>query len=275
MKILPIVLACLMSAPAAAATASFSKVLVIVLENADYSAAASRPFLRKLMKRGATLTDYHGVAHPSLPNYIAMIAGDTMGVRDDSPVNLSDRQLGDLLEGKGLSWAAYAEGYPGGCFLGRSKGSYARKHVPFLSFTSVQKNPARCARVKNSAALDADAAAGLPAFSLYIPDLDDDGHDTGVAAADSWLEGFLGPKLDDPSFMKDLLVVVTFDEDSGTRDNHILTVLLGDAVTPGSTSDVRYSHISLLKTVENAFDLGDLGRRDAAAAAIDGVWRGR
>jgi len=266
------VLSCLLASGAHAAPA-FHKVLVIVLENTDYDKAAAAPFLTKLAARGATLTGYTGVAHPSQPNYVAMIAGDTLGVRDDKPVNLSGRHLGDLLDAKGLSWGVYAEGYPGGCFLGDKSGLYARKHVPFLSFTSVQKSPALCARVKDAAAFDADAAAGrLPAYSLYVPDLNDDGHDTGVDAADQWLAGFLGPRLDDANFMNGLLVVVTFDESASKTDSRILTILAGGGAAAGASSDAPYDHYSLLKTIENGLGLGDLGRKDSSAAAIDGVW---
>lgn len=257
-----------------AESAPFRKVLVIVLENEDYAQAAAQPFLKKLMARGATLTNYYGVTHPSQPNYIAMIAGDTLGVDGDGRVDLPGRQLGDLLEDKGLSWAAYAEDYPGGCFLGAGSGNYARKHLPFLSFTRVSEDPARCARVKPAAALETDlAAGGLPAYSLYVPDLNDDGHDTDVSAADAWLARFLGPKLDDPRFMSGLLVVVTFDEGALGSDNQVLTVLVGDGVVPGAASAARYDHVSLLKTVEQGLGLGDLGRGDASAAPIDGVWK--
>ncbi|MDD5302768.1 MAG: alkaline phosphatase family protein [Elusimicrobia bacterium] len=269
------VLALVLALPpsAKAASSAFSKVLVIVLENTDYDRAAAQPFMTKLAARGATLTGYNGVAHPSQPNYVAMIAGDTLGVKDDKPVDLSGRHLGDLLDAKGLSWGVYAEGYPGGCFLGDKSGRYARKHVPFLSFTSVQKSPAKCARVQDASALDADAAAGrLPAFSLYVPDLDDDGHDTGVAVADRWLAGFLGPKLDDAGFMKGLLVVVTFDESASKTNSRILTILLGAGIKPGSASAAAYDHYSLLRTIEDGLGLGDLGRKDSSASPIDGVW---
>jgi hypothetical protein len=276
MNIKPVALTFLLAlalARAASAAPAFSKVLVIVLENTDYDRAAAQPFMTKLAARGATLTAYNGVTHPSQPNYIAMIAGDTLGVKDDKPVNLPGRHLGDLLAAKGLSWGAYAEGYPGGCFLGDRSGKYVRKHVPFLSFTSVQKSPSQCAQIQDGSALDADAAAGrLPAFSLYVPNLSNDGHDTGVAVADQWLAGFLGPKLDDAAFMSGLLVVVTFDESASKTDSRILTILLGAGIKPGSASSASYDHYSLLRTIEDGLGLGDLGRKDSSASAIGGVW---
>jgi hypothetical protein len=43
-----------------------------------------------------------------------------------------------------------------------------------------------------------------------------DGHDTGAAYADSWLQGFLEPKLSNANFITRTAVVVIFDENSGT-----------------------------------------------------------
>lgn len=280
------VLSCLLAIPAAARAADdqpfvnpgFRRVMVVVLENADYKKAVRQPFLAGLMKRGATLTDYHAITHPSQPNYVALIGGDTLGIVDDSRVDLNDRvrHLGDLLEAKGKTWAAYAEDYPGHCFYRERNGRYARKHEPFMSFLDVVTVPHHCAKVKDAAELDKDLAAdALPDFSLYTPGLDNDGHDTDVAYADRWLKKRFGPLLDDPEFMGGMLFVVTFDEDSGTKGNRILTVLVGDTVKSGVKSSTRYDHYSLLRTIEDAFKLGTLGRHDARASPIDGIWRTR
>ena len=250
------------------------KVMIIILENTDYEAALGSPYLASLAGKGALLSNYHAVGHPSQPNYIALIAGDTLAVRNNNPANLDARQVGDLLADAGKTWAVYAEEYPGHCFLEESSGRYVRKHVPFLSFRSVQQDPALCARIRNAAALDADLAAGaLPDFSLYVPNLVNDGHDRGVARADTWLAEAFGPRIADPNFMKDLLLVITFDESSKSGDNRVLTLLLGDPVRPGAVSDRRYDHYSLLRTIEQGFGLGSLGRRDEKAEPISGVWR--
>src|SRR6185503_13744968 len=100
--------------------------------------AVKMPYLAALAKRGALLSNDHAEVHPSQPNYIAMIAGSSHGVDDDRRVTLDERHIGDLLEEHGLTWKVYAEDYPGHCFLGSSRGLYARKHVPFPSFKNVQ-----------------------------------------------------------------------------------------------------------------------------------------
>jgi len=55
-------------------------IVVVVLENTKFKDAKAQPFLGGLAKKGALLTNYKGVVHPSQPNYIAMISGSTHGV---------------------------------------------------------------------------------------------------------------------------------------------------------------------------------------------------
>lgn len=68
-----------------------------------------------------------------------MIKGDTDGVFLDFDSTLSDNTIVDLLEPKGITWKAYAENYGGGCALDSNEngGLYVRKHVPFVSFTTI------------------------------------------------------------------------------------------------------------------------------------------
>jgi phospholipase C len=249
--------------------------MTVVLENTNYEDALRQPFLASLARRGALLTHFTAEAHPSQPNYIALISGSTLGVTSDGNVSLDERHVGDLLEANGLHWKVYAEGYPGNCFLGAAAGAYVRKHVPFLSFKNVQNDRARCARIVNASELASDVRDGtLPEYSLYVPDLKNDGHDTGVAYADRWLSATFGPLLQDPRFTKDLLFIVTFDESKGYifGGNHVATILLGEAVAPGTILDAHYDHYGLLRLVEDGFGLGSLGQGDAHAAVITG-WK--
>jgi hypothetical protein len=254
----------------------FTHVFIVVLENTNAADAARQPFLARLIREGLYLRNYHGVSRPSQPNYIALVAGSTLGITSNDNVTRDLEHIGDLLERKGRSWKAYAGSYPGGCYLSATAGGglYARKHVPFLSFANIQHDPSRCAaHVVDSGQLYADIAAGaLPSYSLYIPNQNDDGHDTGIAFADRWLERTFAPLLANPRFTEGLLFVVTFDEASGSdASNRVVTVLWGDGIAPGEVSDVHYDHYDLLRTVEDLFLTGTLGRADAQARAIPQV----
>ncbi len=167
------------------------------------------------------------------------------------------RHLGDLLEERGLTWRAYAENYPGNCYLGvaagsPSSGQYVRRHVPFLNFVNVQNNRQRCIdRVVDATVLDADIATGtLPSFALYIPNNRNNGHDTGVAVADQWLQSRFRTLLADPRFISDMLFMVTFDESATFLDAPVYIVFAGPPVAVGRTSTHNYDHYSLLRTIE-------------------------
>jgi acid phosphatase len=81
-----------------------------------------------------------------------------------------------------------------------------------------------------------------------------DGHDTSVTVAGVWLKQFLAPLLDDPNFMDNTLVLLTFDEnETYSIQNRVFSVLLGDAVPKelvGTTDDNYYNHYSEISTVE-------------------------
>lgn len=259
------------SAPTSTPASAFQHIFIIVFENKNQSEMLANPYFADLAKRGALLSQYYGIAHPSQPNYVAMIGGDTFGIIDDSNHNLPQNNLVDLLEAAGVSWKAYQENYPSACFAGGSASAlYARKHNPFISFDNIRTNPTRCAKIVNAIELSNDIATNrLPAFSFYTPNVENDAHDKPISFGANWLQDFLEPKLRDPDFTTSTLVVVTSDESQSFGANPtralIYTVLLGSMVHAGSTDSTRYTHYSLLRTIENNFRLGTLNRNDATA----------
>jgi hypothetical protein len=50
---------------------------------------ADAPFINDLAHRYSVATNYHGVTHPSLPNYLAMISGDYQGIFDDCKAGIT------------------------------------------------------------------------------------------------------------------------------------------------------------------------------------------
>src|SRR4051794_6133518 len=71
----------LRSVPAAGAGFTHpSRVAVLVLENRSYGQVIGNrdaPYLNRLAARNALATHYYALAHPSLPNYIALTSGST------------------------------------------------------------------------------------------------------------------------------------------------------------------------------------------------------
>jgi len=252
----------------------FEHVLIVVLENEDQEDVLKNPYMKALAGQGASLSDYNGLFHPSYPNYLALVAGDFFHTQGDNQKDISSKTIADLLEPR-LTWKQYAENFPGSCFKGDHAGNlYARKHVPFMSFTSIQDNKERCRNV-----VSADPAHPerfdrhhLPNYAFFSPNMDDDGHDTSLSDAAQWLQRFLDPILADPGVMNDTLIVVTFDESAAQANNHIYTVLLGNMVKKGCTSNLPYDHYNLLRTIEDNFGIGTLGTKDQESSPITGIW---
>jgi hypothetical protein len=264
---------------------AFDRIFVVMLENMHYNAVIANAYFKRLAGRGALLSNYFGLYHPSQPNYIAAVGGLAFGVVDDKlhDIALNEENVVDLLERAGVTWKAYMEDLPADKTV-LSEGKYFRKHNPFVSFTNIRENPARLARIVDATELAADVAAdALPQYGWYTPNIENDGHSVpptfeptnpvgNVDFAAQWLERFLEPLLATPEFADGTLVVVTFDESIPHWDNHVYTVLLGAGVTPGTVARDRFDHYSLLRTVEDNFDLGTLGRNDANATPFAFLW---
>ena len=198
----------IIASTAISAGANFDRAIFVVFENTNAGEALRQPFFGRLAAAGANFTNMLAATHPSQPNYIALTAGSTHGVRNNNPHDLDVANIADLLEAKGLTWKVYAEGYPGGCFTGKTSNGYARKHNPFISFTGIQKNPSRCANIVDEKQFDRDAAAGtLPNYAFYVPDNKNSGHDTGVAYADRFYQAKFERLVADPVFMKRTVLI--------------------------------------------------------------------
>ena len=264
----------------------FDHVVIVMMENQGLDEARGDPYIASLSEKGAWFSNYHAITHPSFPNYLAIVAGSTYGIEHDhEPRPLKGETIADRLEEKGLTWKSYAENYPGGCFLGEGAGAgrvtpaadpvelYARKHVPFLAFASIQNDHERCGHVVGASQFMRDARAGnLPNYSFYTPNMFNDGHDTSLEASSKWLRGFVTSLERTVAMHQRTLVVIVWDE-GGSRDNRVLAVLIGDVVKPGKYS-ARVTHYSLLRTVEDNFGLRSLGGADEHASPFPAsVWR--
>jgi len=180
-----------------------------------------------------------------------------------------------------VTWKSYQENYPKdqGCFtrLTTSDYLYVRKHNPFISFKRVQETPELCAKVVNADELSVDANYGtVPQLVYFTPNMDDDGHDTTVRYATSWLEKFMKTYLHHPKMKRRTLFFITFDERENYQDgkedgeNKVFTLMLGDVMRKGRgrRNNRRFDHYDMLRTVEENWGLGTLGREDKKAKVL-------
>ncbi len=59
----------------------FDRVFVVVFENKNRSDVLRVPYFAELAKRGEQFPRFVGETHPSQPNYLAMVGGDTFVAR--------------------------------------------------------------------------------------------------------------------------------------------------------------------------------------------------
>jgi phosphatidylinositol-3-phosphatase len=241
-----------------------SHVVVLVMENKSYeqvTTAKGSTYFRKLASRYALPKHIYGIRHPSLPNYLALIGGSTFGITENcTSCHVKARTLPDQLDANGFSWRAYMEGMPKRCFKGAEHELYAKKHNPFMYLDAIVNDPARCANVVPYKRLGADLRDGrLPDFAFITPDLCNDTHDCSIATGDRHLAHIV------PAILRELgprgLLFVTWDEGSDDRGccgtaagGRMATVVAGPDVKQGAVaSGSRYTHYSILRTIEEAF----------------------
>jgi phosphatidylinositol-3-phosphatase len=226
-------------------------VFVIVMENRSYDQALAGAYTAQLAARNGVASNYHGVSHPSLPNYLAMTSGSTWGVADDGYHDLPSTGLGAQLTGAGITWRAYMEGMTNTCFA--SPYPYSLKHDPFPYYGG------RCpAQVVPFSRFSSDLRTGdLPNFVWITPGLCNDGHDCSTAVADRWLSQVVPEIQATPAWQQNGLLVITWDEGEDSA-NHVLTLVIRPGA-PHQTSNRYYDHYSLLATIEDRLGVPRLG----------------
>jgi len=265
----------------AAAVPAFSHVFVVVMENHSYSeiiGSSSAPYINSLTTQGAVATSYYGVAHPSLPNYLALAGGSTFGIASDCTTCwINAANIGDTLESAGKTWKAYQESMPSSCFVGDSS-PYAQKHNPFIYFNDIRTNSTRCNAHEvpyTQLATDLQSTSTTPNYAFITPNMCNDMHDCTVATGDAWLKQQIPLILGSAAFKtQSSLLAITWDEDDSSSSNQVPLILLGSGVAPGGRSSVPYNHYNLLRTIEDALGLATLTSIDAGAGAITDLFAG-
>jgi hypothetical protein len=258
--------------PAGGAVPSFSHVFVIVMENHEYNSVIGNPaapYTNSLITNYGLATNYYASSHPSLPNYLALTAGSTFGIASDcTTCFVSATNIADQVEASGRSWKAYMEDMPVPCYMGASSGNYAMKHNPFMYYTNIRNDPARCAaHVAPFTQFWVDMSSGVvPDFVWITPNMCNDTHDCPVGTGDAWLRSVVPTITGSAAFRHGGVLFITYDEGttsagccSGSWGGHVATLVIAPNAISGFRSAVAENHYGLLRTIEDGFQLSHLG----------------
>lgn len=246
-------------------------VLVVMEENRGYAATLGNcdadPYFCSLAARYATFTNAHGVSHPSMPNYYAIISGATQGCTSDGCSPFGAPSLGSQLDATGLPWIAYMESMPSACSR-NSIGGYAVKHNPFVQSTAISHCATHVLPYPGPRGLLAALeTAYAPDFVWITPNLSDDMHDGSVAQGDAWLAANVKPVLASAWFLDyRSTVIITMDEGDAGSSNQIPTVVVSRSASGAGAVSTSINHYAVLRAIESVFGLTYLG--NAASAPV-------
>jgi hypothetical protein len=196
-------------------------VFIIVLENQGFTTTFGKnspaPYLaHELVPKGLLLTQYYGIGHFSLDNYVAMVSGqapnaytqnDCLTYYEFRPLTKTldkDGQalgagcvypdsvltIANQLEEQHRTWKGYMEdmpencahpepGHPDGHVKASKESQYATRHNPFVYFHSIIDHPTCAEHVVPLGRLDHDlrSVGETPNLVFITPNLCHDGHD--------------------------------------------------------------------------------------------------
>lgn len=237
-------------------------VFVIVMENHSYDAALQGAYTATLAQQVGVAANYHAIAHPSVPNYLAITSGQTWGVDGDVYRVLPRQDLGDQLTAAHVSWRAYMEALgDGGC--ANSPPPYDPNHNPFAYYGG------HCpSNVVPFEQLASDLDHKATRFAWIGPDVCHDQHNCSTSVGDDWLRETVGLITSSKSWVAGAVIFITWDEDDGSTNNHVLTLVLRPDVKHRVSTE-RYDHYSLLATIEDILGVPRLANAESAKPMRD------
>ena len=234
-------------------------------------------------------SQYLGVSHFSEADYMALLGGDTFGCGNTGCQPVSNQNLVDRFESVGLTWKGYLEdqNVASGCDTSYHE-PYTPEHNPFVTFTDILNNPARCSKVvlaNPSSCTVTDCSlindlnsASAPNFMWLTPNNCNNMHGfTGVCAesipmGDNYLSGLVPNILKSYTFTNTRAALfIVFDEGTGwcplngSSEDCVYAVWAGPLAKTGFVTSSLYNHYSWTRTIEVNWNLASLTSNDANA----------
>src|SRR6202022_4151745 len=158
---------------------------------------------------------------PSIGNYFMLTTGQIITNDDAYKGTVTADNIVRHLLTAGKTWKAYAESLPSVGYTGHDRYPYAKRHNPLACFSDVVNSQVEVNNLVPFTEFATDLGNDqLPAFSFVAPNLLHDAHDGSLQQADTWLQQNMAPLISSATFQKDGLLIIVFDESSGSDSTH-------------------------------------------------------
>ncbi|MDX1828672.1 MAG: alkaline phosphatase family protein [Lutibacter sp.] len=299
----------------------YDHIVIVIEENKGYDDIVNNsnaPYINNILKKeGASFTKIYAEEHYSEGNYFWLFSGSNQNVgffdkipnykTPNYPFNTPN--LGSELIDKKLSFKGFSEGLPkigdtiNGKFELIGKDSvkvYARKHVPWISFSNVPNGntyeTSSNLRFKDFPK-DSSKFKNLPTVSIIVPNQQNDMHNgplkESIPKGDNWLKTNIDSYYQWAKTHNSLLIV-TFDENRDVTnylgltnpmvspdaitttgvakdlyrdiENKIFTVFAGAHIKQGEYEErAGITHVNILRTIESMYGLSHAGKQQPNA----------
>jgi phosphatidylinositol-3-phosphatase len=268
-------------------------------------ASSSMPYLCGLAATNGMAANFYSNQHDSLLTYLYATSAATW---TQSPFNcngLTCVSIGAItgdnfpraLTAAGKTWRGYFEGMPSQGYLGGDTSDYVLHHNPFPWYSDVANSVTQQDNMYPFTQFATDVRANsFQNFSFIVPNVLNDADGIGsqsssalLGSADAWLKTNIAPLLSTAPFKPggDGILIVTFDEGSvagksgnSTTDGscsptqssgcggHVVFVMIGPNVNPGSTTSNTYHWQNMVHTVIHLLGMADFMNNSNGAADI-------
>ena len=277
-------------APPTARVPRFQHVFLFYFENQDYHAVIGNtkqaPYLNRLLPHASLLSQFYAEEHPSDGNYLALAGGSTFGVpltdpEEENPLyTIRARNIGDLIDAAHETWKTYLQSAAGPCD-DTVHTYYWNDDQPMMYFADVRDRPGLLRAPRRAAGV----AAGRPGQGVDDAELRLGGperlHRHG-GLRDQGGRRLPGPRAERrscarrpggrsarwPSSRSTRTPRTASARPSGRRRSSWAR----PGVRQGFVTRKRYTHYSLLRTIEAALGLGTLTANDRYAQPVNGVF---
>ena len=198
----------------------------------------------------------------------------------------TEPHIGDRLDAKNVSWAWYSGGYDD-AMAGKASEDFQFHHQPFAYFQNMAPGtPAQKTHLKDYKDFVRDIQGNtLPQVTFYKPigELNEHPGYANVTAGDKHLAEVIGMLQKSPAY-KDMLIVVTYDENGGSWDHvapprrdkwgpgtRVPLVAVGPTVKNGYVDHTPYDFGSILRTIEMRFGADPVNEIDGNAYPMRGL----